>query len=241
MYGWIVDAPAGKEPLGGNTSAPSSISPDQRRPIAARELAVSQRAAALLCRLGVSANAISLAGMFAGVAAGALLALTSWGQSGQPILWLAAAALVQLRLIANMLDGMVALQAGTASPCGALMNEVPDRVSDTAIFIGLGYAASSVPVLGYLAALAAMATAYVRAVGVATGAAAEFCGPMAKQQRMFLVTLAAIYAAIMAVIGKPPVLATVGVAELALLLITVGSVLTALRRLWRIVRALRGN
>ena len=121
------------------------------------------------------------------------------------------------------------------------MNEIPDRVSDTAIFVGLGYAAGGAPALGYLAALAAMATAYVRAVGVATGAPSEFCGPMAKPQRMFIVTLAALFAAVLSTLGRPPFLfATIGVAEAALWVITVGSLFTACRRLARIARAL-GN
>ena len=46
----------------------------------------------------------------------------------------------QLRLTANMLDGMVALASGRASKVGELYNEVPDRVSDAAVFIGAGLA-----------------------------------------------------------------------------------------------------
>lgn len=212
---------------------------DNRRPIAARELQISRRAASFLCRRGVSANAISLAGMIAGCAGGAMLALTA-GASGAPaIFWLAAAAAIQLRLAANMLDGMVALETGTASSRGALMNEIPDRVSDTAILVGLGYAACGAPVLGYVAALAAMATAYVRAVGVATGAPADFGGPMAKPHRMFVVTLASLVAAAMTISGRPAfVVATLGVAQAALWIIIVGSLVTMCRRLARIARAL---
>jgi phosphatidylglycerophosphate synthase len=39
-----------------------------------------------------------------------------------------------------MLDGMVALASCRDSKVGELYNEVPDRVSDAAVFIGVGYA-----------------------------------------------------------------------------------------------------
>ena len=50
--------------------------------------------------------------------------------------------------------------------------------------------------LGLGAACAAVFVAYVRAMGKAAGGGAvkqEFCGPMAKQQRMFIVTVTALY------------------------------------------------
>jgi hypothetical protein len=46
------------------------------------------------------------------------------------VLWLIAAIGAQLRLTANMLDGIVALASGRDSKVGELYNEVPDRVSD---------------------------------------------------------------------------------------------------------------
>lgn len=205
-----------------------------RRPIAARRLGVSRAAAHWLARRGVSANAISLAGMGAGLAAGAALALTA-GADRPAGWWLAAALLVQLRLAANMLDGMVALETGTASALGELMNEMPDRVSDSAVLIGLGYAAGGDAVLGWAAALAAMATAYVRVAAVAAGAPADFGGPMAKQHRMFLVTLVALWGTLASVAGW-----RLGhAATTALTLIVSGSLVTAGLRAYRAGEALK--
>ena len=85
--------------------------------------------------------------------------------AARPPAFLAAAALIQLRLAANMFDGMVALETGRASPTGELFNEVPDRVSDAAMFIGAGYAAGGNPTLGYLAACLALFVTYVRGRG----------------------------------------------------------------------------
>src|SRR5207245_4613587 len=122
---------------------------------------------------------------------------TSWFSSmGERVAWLAAALLIQLRLLANMLDGMVAIECRRASPVGELFNEVPDRISDVATLIGAGYAAGGDVTLGYLAACVALFTAYVRAMGKAAGANQEFGGPMAKQQRMFIVTVIAVYCAV---------------------------------------------
>ena len=147
-----------------------------------------------------------------------------------------------------MLDGMVALASGRASRLGELYNEVPDRVSDTATLIGLGCAAGGSPLLGCLAACAAIFTAYVRAAGKAAGAPQEFCGPMAKQERMFLCTLGALWCGLApaswqpawtAIEGAgPPAGPGWGVPALVLAVVLAGSILTAARRLRRIAARL---
>lgn len=205
-----------------------------RRPIAARELTITRKLAGWLVARGASADAISLAGMVAGLAAGLCLALVpDWPEAGW-LLWLLAALLIQLRLLANMLDGMVAVGRGIASPAGELFNEVPDRVSDTAALVGLGIAAGA-PVLGWAAALAAMATAYVRTVGRAAGAPSDFRGPMAKPHRMALVTAVALWC------GLAPVAWSAGVPVVALWIILALSLLTAWRRLHGAYRVLRAR
>src|ERR1044071_9278763 len=101
-----------------------------RRPIATRNRKWAQAATAWLASRNVSPNAISIAGMFACIAAGLALGLTSVEYNRA--FWLIAALGAQLRLTANILDGMVALAAGRTSKVGELYNEVPDRVSDAA-------------------------------------------------------------------------------------------------------------
>ena len=76
--------------------------------------------------------------MCACIAAGPALGLTSVEYNR--LFWLIAALGAQLRLTANMLDGMVALVSARASKVGELYNEVRDRVSDAVVFIGAGYA-----------------------------------------------------------------------------------------------------
>lgn len=177
--------------------------------------------------------------MFAGILAGLALAGTSHWAEWQTSLWIAAAVLVQIRLLCNLFDGMVAIGTDRASPLGELFNEVPDRVSDGATLIGLGYAVFSVPWLGYLAALLAVFTAYVRAMGKAAGTGNDFRGPMAKPVRMFLVTVLALCMALV-----PPIrdleLGGCRLPALVLVVISIGCIVTSWRRLAGAAAKLRG-
>src|SRR4051812_199296 len=173
--------------------------------------------------------------MVCGISAGVALAATAFAPPlVARLLWAAGAGLVQLRLLANMLDGMVAVETNTASAVGELYNEVPDRVSDSCILIGVGHAAGSLPILGWAAALVALATAYVRAVGKGAGGASEFSGPMAKPQRMFLVTLLGLFCAV-----APALWMNARPAVWTLAIVLVGSAVTVIRRLIRIAASLR--
>lgn len=211
----------------------------ERRPIATRETNWSRRIAEWLSERGASPNAISLAGMCAGVAAGTLLAATRF-PGWETACFLGGAICIQLRLLANMFDGMVAIAQNRTSPVGELYNEVPDRVSDAATLIGAGFAVGGDPTLGYAAACLAIFVAYVRVQGRVAGAPQEFCGPMAKPHRVAAVTVAALYAGLAPPGWQPSFEAAGGRGVLALMLavIVVGEVVTVVRRLWRIARAL---
>src|SRR5207249_10374210 len=97
----------------------------------------SERIARLLAHRGATPNAISIAGMLCGIAAGIMFFETS--RVSHPwIFWLGGAVLVQLRLLANLYDGMVAVMRQVGSPVGELCNEVPDRVTGAGTLIGFG-------------------------------------------------------------------------------------------------------
>lgn len=210
-----------------------------RRPIATRNREWAKAATAWLAARNISPNAISIAGMCACIVAGIALTLTSI--SDYRILWIVAAAGAQLRLTANMLDGMVALASNRASKVGELYNEMPDRLSDAAVFIGAGFAWGGNITLGYVATILAIFTAYIRAAGKSAGAPNEFCGPMAKQHRMLVITLVCVYSAIVPRTWQILHLENfeVGVISLGLAVIIVGSLITITRRLTRIANALR--
>ncbi|MBI5095960.1 MAG: CDP-alcohol phosphatidyltransferase family protein [Candidatus Hydrogenedentes bacterium] len=213
----------------------------ERRPIGSRNWAASKGAAKWLAQRGASPNAISVAGMVCGMLGGVALASTACPYAWERVGWLAGAAMIQARLLANMLDGMVAVESGTASAVGELYNEVPDRVSDTAILLGAGYALHGSVTLGWAAACAALFTAYVRAMGKAAGAPHEFCGPMAKQHRMAIVTVIALFYALaprswQVTWGPAPGWSVLSV---GLLVIVTGALVTAVRRLARVAANLR--
>jgi phosphatidylglycerophosphate synthase len=226
----------------------------ERRPIASRETAWARAISTALARAGCTPNGISVAGMFAGIAAGIFFACTRIG-GYELICFLLAVLCVQLRLAANMFDGMVAIETGQRSPVGELYNEVPDRISDIGTLVGAGYAVGGIPELGLWAAILAVLTAYVRAQGKAAGAPNDFCGPMAKQHRMAVITLSAVMAAIMTLLPvnffihdtylKLPwllvweVSGDAGVMSLGLAIIIVGCCFTVLRRLYRMAAYLR--
>lgn len=190
-----------------------------RRPIRARGNALVQRIATMLAHSPLSANAISVLSVaFAAAGAAALLWLPPWGA------WLCALG-IQLRLLCNLFDGMVAVEGGKSTPTGALYNEVPDRIADSVLLVALGYAAG-LPWAGWLAALLAATTAYIRTLGGALGQPQDFRGPMAKQHRMALMTVACLIAPLEAMLaGSRHAL------WLAVLLIAAGSLVTCLTRL----------
>ena len=199
---------------------------------------MSKRLASRLARAGWTPNQISVAGVCAALVAGMAFGVTSLMPEWARVWFLLGAVLVQARLLANMLDGMVAVEFGKASPVGELYNEVPDRLSDILILVGLGYAAGGSVALGWAAAVAAVLTAYVRAQAAVAGAPQEFCGPMAKPQRMFLITVAAIYCVVTPASWQPVTEGGYGIAAGCVLVVFLGSVATAARRLVRSARAL---
>ena len=199
--------------------------------------------AVMLASRHVSPNIISVTSVVFGIAACATLMMTSctdglWIR----ISWVASAVLIQLRLLANMLDGMVAIESNLCSTIGDLFNEVPDRISDSVILIGAGYAVGGSPALGFVAAIIALFVAYTRAIGASVGAGQAFHGPLAKPHRMFILTLACLYCGVCPKAWQPIVAESgFGITAGALLLIIVGGIVTALRRLIFITSTIRAQ
>jgi phosphatidylglycerophosphate synthase len=108
-----------------------------------------------------------------------------------PGLLIVAVACCYVRLWLNMLDGMVALASGKASRTGEIANELPDRISDVLIFVGVAHSNLCYPLLGYWVAMFALLVAYMGTLGQAVGAQREFSGWMAKPWRMVALHLGA--------------------------------------------------
>ena len=218
--------------------------PAGRRPLKTRGWLVFQRIANRLAKSGVTPNVISAASVLFAVVSGCCLAATAQVDDdvARRALWFAAAVFIQLRLIANLLDGMVAIEGGKASAVGELFNEVPDRLSDPAILIGAGFSYGGCPILGLTAALVAVFVAYVRAIGASVGAGQVFLGPFAKPQRMAVMTIVCVANSLLPADWNPIHEASqLGIAGGALILIAVGGGVTAIRRLRKIASAMRNQ
>jgi phosphatidylglycerophosphate synthase len=200
------------------------MGPDaNRRPLKSRATRWAAMASRAALATGLSANQIS----FLGILIAALGAWTMVEATTRPLLFLAAAACIQLRLLANMLDGLVAVEGGRGGPTGAIWNEFPDRIEDSLFLVAAGYAAE-LAWLGWLCALLAAICAYVRLLGGTLGQPQDFSGPMAKPHRMATLTIGCLIATIW-----------FGGIQVALGAIAAGTAITIARRLFRLSKALR--
>jgi len=195
-----------------------------RRPVAARGNVLIQKLASRLAASPVTPNQISLASvLFSALAAWTL----HWRDGVGDLL---AIVFIQARLICNVVDGLVAVEGGKKSALGPMFNEFPDRVSDSLVLAAAGYACA-LPGWGWLAALLAVLTAYVRVFGGAMGFAQDFGGPMPKQTRMHVISAGCFF-------GFLESLAThthYGL-RIAVVVVAVGSAITCATRTWAITR-----
>jgi CDP-diacylglycerol--glycerol-3-phosphate 3-phosphatidyltransferase len=134
-----------------------------------------------LAASGVTANQVTVAAAVLSVAVGATIAL--WPHRGWPLLLLPAMLFVRMAL--NAIDGMLACEHAMKSRLGAILNEVGDVVSDTALYLPLalvpGLSAPLVVVVTILAVIGEM----TGVLGVQIGASRRYDGPLGKSDRAF--------------------------------------------------------
>jgi len=206
-------------------------SPENRRPLKSRGAAWAKGLAAGVARAGLTPDLISAASVAFAVL-GAALFLASGVVAGplRAVALIGAGTCIQLRLLCNLLDGMVAVEHGRGGPSGPIWNELPDRLADALFLVGAGYGAASAGleagvVLGWLCAWLAALTAYVRELGRGLGLPADFSGPMAKPHRMAALTATSVVAALEPLWGWNGQAVLIGLSVIAL-----GTVATAIRR-----------
>jgi phosphatidylglycerophosphate synthase len=161
--------------------------PTSQRPIAQIFRRAGKGAANLCVRLGISPDAISYLSIVAALAA----AVCFWKSGRNAWLLVVAPLFCYLRLWFNMLDGMVAIAAGKASARGDIVNDLPDRISDVIIFVGVAHSELMNPFIGYWTAIFSLLTAYVGLFGQAIGRRREFGGIMSKPWRMVALSVGA--------------------------------------------------
>lgn len=202
---------------------------ENRRPLKVRGVGLVNQFARWLSQKSITPNHISILSIvFAALAAACLLMVPQYVGLSQVALYVLAALLIQGRLLCNLFDGLVAIEGGKSTASGELFNDIPDRISDPLIIVAAGYSIMCVAygdVLGWCGALLAVLTAYIRTLAVSIGAPANFTGPMAKQHRMALITVACVVTAIEQYVWQHDYAMLI-----ALVVLTVGCVLTNWRR-----------
>lgn len=204
---------------------------EHRRPLKSRGTAWAALAARGAIAAGLGPNQISLLSILFAAAGAYALMKPEW-----PWALVIAALCIQLRLLCNLLDGMVAVEGARGTATGPLWNEVPDRIADTLFLVAAGYGIGWTDI-GWACALLAALTAYVRLLGGTLGLAQDFSGPQAKPQRMALLTLACLLGALESSWLPGSLL----MLKSALALIAVGTLWTLIRRTRRMAAALRAH
>ncbi|WP_374432329.1 CDP-alcohol phosphatidyltransferase family protein [Tabrizicola sp.] len=204
---------------------------ENRRPLTSRNSAWAARLASWAVAKGFTPNQISQASMGFAALGFLLYWLSTTGGFLQFLALLLAAATLQARLVCNLIDGMVAIEGGKGAKDGPFWNEAPDRVSDLLFFAGAGLAVGR-PDLGLLAAALAIATAYIRELGRAEGFPPDFSGPLAKPQRMAVLTAGTVLAALYA---------THWTLTVTLWIIVAGTAATVTRRSWTLIQRLKAR
>ena len=168
-----------------------------------------------LARAGVTANAVTLAAAGLSVLVGAAIAARP---GSRPVLLLLPAVLFA-RMALNAIDGMLAREHGQKSKLGALLNELGDVVSDTALYLPLALVPGFDPRLAALVVVLAALSEMTGVMGPTVGASRRYDGPMGKSDRAFAFGLLALLLGL-GVTPGPWLVAAQG-AILALLLVTV--------------------
>jgi phosphatidylglycerophosphate synthase len=209
----------------------SDYEPSSRRPIAAVFRQTAGAAVRFCVRHGIHPDAIS----YLSIVAALIAAICFWKSGTRHWLLIIAPIFCYLRLWLNMLDGLVAFGAGKASRRGEIMNDLPDRISDVVIFVGVAHSGLMEPLIGYWAAIFSVLTAYVGLFGQALGVQREFGGMMSKPWRMVALHIGAWLTFFLA----PRSSGTFTILDWTCLIVIAGCVETIVVRLKRITAALQ--
>lgn len=202
---------------------------DGRREVASRNTKWANKFAQWLAQKSITPNQISMMSIiFSAIGGGILLCSSLGAKIPLYISFIVYILCIQLRLLCNLFDGMVAVEGQKKSPNGDLYNDIPDRFSDALLIIPAGYVAGGWGIeLGWSAALLAVMTAYFRWIGAYKTGEHFFDGPMAKQHRMALLTLTAAIGIVTIHIGYYNY-----VFLISLIVMNIGLIITLIRRLY---------
>jgi CDP-diacylglycerol---glycerol-3-phosphate 3-phosphatidyltransferase len=134
-----------------------------------------------LARLGVSANQVTLFAMVLSFATGGAIFLL---RSNRSLLLLPL--VLFLRMALNAIDGMLAREHNQKTALGAILNELGDVFSDSAVYLPLAVIPGFNPTLVVFIVLCAVFTEMTGLIGIQIGASRRYDGPMGKSDRAFV-------------------------------------------------------
>ena len=173
-----------------------------------------------LMAVGLTPNRVTLLGLL--VSAGCAYLLSQG-------MFLAGGAVLIFAGMMDMVDGALARRSGTASPRGALLDSVVDRVAEATVFLGLlvyylDPVSTTEIVLINVSLVGSFMVSYLRARGEGLGVDCRV-GIMTRPERVVALAIGLL----------------LGQVTIALAVIAVLTVFTSLHRFWHIHRELRGS
>jgi CDP-diacylglycerol--glycerol-3-phosphate 3-phosphatidyltransferase len=166
--------------------------------------------AAFLARFGISANALTIAGCILNIALGVVIATGRLRLAGFCLIIAAGI---------DGLDGALARQIGRPTKFGAFLDSVLDRLSESAVLLGLAWWYMSQPgrleeILAYVTLVGSTMVSYTRARAEGIGVDCEV-GLFTRVERCLILIAALI----------------LGVTSQALWLLAIGTMLTTIQRI----------
>ena len=134
-----------------------------------------------LAKAGVTANHVTVAALVLSFIVGALITL--FPAQKWPLLLMPVALFVRMAL--NAIDGMLAREYGMKSSLGAILNELGDVLSDTALYLPLGLVPGVNSIYVVAITILAIVSEMTGVVAVQIGAQRRYDGPMGKSDRAF--------------------------------------------------------
>ena len=135
-----------------------------------------------LVRLGVTANMVTVAALLLSFVVGGVIATRPGAR--WPLLLLPATLFVRMAL--NAIDGMMAREHDQKSRLGAILNELGDVLSDTALYLPLALVWGFQPALVVPVVILAVVSEMTGVLAIQIGAERRYDGPMGKSDRAFV-------------------------------------------------------
>jgi CDP-diacylglycerol--glycerol-3-phosphate 3-phosphatidyltransferase len=135
-----------------------------------------------LAKAGVTANHVTIAAVILSFLVGGLI--VTQPQARLPLLLMPLA--LFLRMALNAIDGMLAREHAMKSSLGAILNEIGDVLSDTALYLPLGLVPGVNAFWIVAATILAIVSEMTGVIAVQIGAHRRYDGPMGKSDRAFV-------------------------------------------------------